>query len=454
VKRVLVIASNTCQDPYPVYPLGASVVAGALRRAGYLTRVLDLLLTDSPEEISRLVKEFQPNFIGVSVRNVDNVDSLTAEASWTGDALRTLVAGLKDVSHAPIILGGPGFSLMPEELLDHTGADYGVAGPGEVALPELLALLSSGKTPPHIVADPASSRSDIAQAAWDDAVFPEYLKRGGVPGLHTKRGCPNACLYCCYPKVEGTRIRHRDPREVVEEMRSARDRFGAREFFFTDAVFNDAEGQYLRLAEILAGADLGVGFSAYFQPLRLTHGEMTLLRRAGLKAIEAGTDGCCDRMLGSLRKPHRMRDVFAFQELCHTHRMPCAHFVTFGGPGETMDTLDEGLENLDRLAGGCVFAFLGLRIYQGTGLYRLAVNEGLIDNDAPLLKPTFYFSPDLDPAAIEDRLRRAFAGRRDRFFPPEEGNLRMRILRRMGHSGLLWDTLPAFASYKQGGTPA
>lgn len=450
MKRVLIIASNTCQDPYPVYPLGASVVAGALRRAGYPILVHDLALDASPDALARVLEAYDPECIGISVRNVDNVDSLSAEASWTGDALRDLVARLKTCGEAPIILGGPGFSLMPEALLEHCGADYGVTGPGEVALPALLDRLSTGKASPRIVAASGASRRVIGPAAWDDSVLPEYLKRGGVPGLHTKRGCPNACLYCGYPLVEGTMVRHRDPLEVVEDLRLARDRFGAREFFFTDAVFNDPEGGHLHLAEVLVRADLGVRFGAYFQPRRTTDAEWTLLKRAGLMAVEAGTDGGCDRTLEGLNKPHRMDDVFAFQEMCHAHRVPCAHFVIFGGPGETMETLEEGLANLDRLQGGCTFAFLGLRLHRGTGLYRLAVQEGRIQAGDALLRPTFYLSSHLDPALVEDRLRRAFAGRRDRFFPAEEGNLRMRVLRRMGYSGLLWDTLPAFASYKRG----
>jgi len=109
--------------------------------------------------------------------------------------------------------------------------------------------------------------------------------------------------------------------------------------------------------------------------------------------------------------------------------------------------VEEGLANLDRLPGGCVFTFLGLRIHHGTRLHDLAVNQGVIEADAPLLRPAFYISPDLDSQAAQARLRQSFASRRDRFFPPEEANLRMRVLRRMGYSGLLWDTLPAFAAY-------
>ncbi|MYL84805.1 radical SAM protein [Desulfovibrio aerotolerans] len=426
-------------------------MAGALRQAGYLTQIYDISLSASSDDLERVVKEFTPDVVGISVRNIDNVDSLTAGASWTGDSLRELVARLKGLVAGPVVLGGPGFSLIPEELLAHTGADYGVTGPGEAALPALLNHLAARKSSPRIVSAEGTSCSHIGPAAWDEFLFPEYLKRGGLPGLHTKRGCPNACLYCGYPVVEGTTICHRDPLEVVEDLRHARDHFGARDFFFTDAVFNDSEGGYLRFAEILAGAGLGIRFGAYFQPCRIGANELNLLKQAGLMAMELGTDSGCDQILTRLRKPHRMEDVFAFQAICHAHCIPCAHFIIFGGPGETMDTVEEGLANLEKLEGSCIFAFMGLRIHQGTGLHRLAVKEGRLAVGDPLLRPVFYLSSLLDPILLEDRIRRSFSGRRDRFFPPEEGNLRMRILRRMGYSGLLWDTLPIFTSHNQRG---
>jgi len=164
-------------------------------------------------------------------------------------------------------------------------------------------------------------------------------------------------------------------------------------------------------------------------------------------AVEAGTDGASDKTLHGLGKPHSMDDVFVFQECCANHALPCAHFVIFGGPGETQATLEEGLGNLERLNGGCVFAFLGLRVHKETKLHSLAVSEGCLRQDDPLIHPVFYHSPLLDANWAEQRLTEAFCRRRDRFFPPEEGFMRMRILRRMGYSGLLWNTLPVFSQY-------
>ncbi|MEO5590838.1 MAG: cobalamin-binding protein, partial [Gemmatimonadaceae bacterium] len=87
-----------------------------------------------------------------------------------------------------------------------------------------------------------------------------------------------------------------------------------------------------------------------------------------------------------------------------------------GGPGETPATLEETLRFADwRLnRGDAVYVTVGLRIYPGTTLHRIAIDEGVVSPDASLLDPTFYFSPDLDFEAAVNRLRQ-FAVNHSRF---------------------------------------
>jgi anaerobic magnesium-protoporphyrin IX monomethyl ester cyclase len=87
-----------------------------------------------------------------------------------------------------------------------------------------------------------------------------------------------------------------------------------------------------------------------------------------------------------------------------------------GGPGETGGTLEETLRFAgERLAAGdAVYATVGLRIYPGTTLHRIAVEEGVVARDADLLDPTFYFSPGLRFDAAVIRLKR-FAADHPRF---------------------------------------
>jgi hypothetical protein len=56
--------------------------------------------------------------------------------------------------------------------------------------------------------------------------------------------------------------------------------------------------------------------------------------------------------------------------------------------------------------GDAVYLTVGLRIYPGTTLQRIAIAEGVIDATSTLLDPTFYFSPELSFDAAVERLRR------------------------------------------------
>ncbi len=62
-----------------------------------------------------------------------------------------------------------------------------------------------------------------------------------------------------------------------------------------------------------------------------------------------------------------------------------------------------------------------------------------ISGSNTLLKPCYYLSPLVDKNWMNGMLKSAFHKRKDRFFPPEEGYMRMRALKLFGFKGLLWD---------------
>lgn len=450
--RVLLIATNTETEPYPVFPLGMAVVARALEQAGHEVRQLDALADGTSERISAVCLDFAPEAVGISVRNLDNVDSLTSAEHWALDEVRATVALLRRITGAPIFMGGPGFSLMPEQILEHTDADHGIVGEGEEACTRFLDMLAAGQTPPRLLHGSRRLRgTEIHGAAADSAILDYYLSQSGILNLQTKRGCPHACIYCTYPSLEGGQIRAREPEAVIEDILRTTASHDVHEIFFTDSVFNDRDGHWLRLAEAMVRQNLTIPWSGFFQPEGLAREELHLCRRAGLKALELGTDATTNTTLRGLRKSFDFATVERVHRLCVEERMPCAHFVIFGGPGETDLTVREGLANLDRLEHGVVFAFLGIRVYAGTPLLRLAIQEGALPADSDCLEPTYYFSPHIDPAVTEKTLTQAFKGRRDRLFPPSKGQQHMAVMRNFGFRGILWDTLIRFPETCQPG---
>ncbi len=51
---------------------------------------------------------------------------------------KKVIEGCRKFSSSPIFLGGSGFTLMPEMILDFLEADGGIAGEGEEAFPKVL----------------------------------------------------------------------------------------------------------------------------------------------------------------------------------------------------------------------------------------------------------------------------------------------------------------------------
>ena len=441
MKRILLISSNVTTEPYPVYPLGLAVIASALAAAGHLTSQFDFLASGESEELlgARLAA-FAPDYVCVSIRNLDNCDSLSA-TGYPAIAKR-LVEVVREGSQAPVIVGGPAFSIMPEELLAYTGADYGIVGEGERLVCELIRDLSLGKTSPKVLRGGALlADSEIGSPLYTASMVEFYLANSGMVNFQTKRGCPHGCVYCSYPSLEGNRYRFRDPREVVDDLERAKAEHGVDSFFFTDSVFNDGDGRYLGLVEEILRRGLALRWCCYLRPEAVGRREIALMKRAGLYAVELGTDAASDPTLRGLGKGFNFADVLEVNRACVAERLPCAHFVMFGGPGETMESVAEGLANLEQLEHAVVFAFSGIRILPGTPLFERAVSDGIVAEGASLRDPVYYQSPGVDAQAMNDQITAAFRNRRDRIFPPAEGQKRLAIMQRFGYRGLLWDTL-------------
>jgi len=147
--NILLINTNRNRSPMPVVPLGACMVAEAAERAGHRVRFLDLMFAGEPlQAIEQAIKQSAPEVIGISIRNIDNNDMLNP-VFFAGDCL-PLLYKIRALTNAPVILGGAAVSVMPEQLLRFTGADWAVAGEGDTVFSELVQALAEGRAPHHL----------------------------------------------------------------------------------------------------------------------------------------------------------------------------------------------------------------------------------------------------------------------------------------------------------------
>ena len=453
--RVFLVSVNRESAPYPVAPLGIAYVAGAARKAGHDVELLDLCFSQDVEgAIDQAVRRFAPELVGISIRNVDNL-TFPASVSYL-DEIQAAVTALRCVSSVPIVAGGPGFSIFPGRLLSLLDLDFGIIGEGEgtfcllarhlangTGVPDLPNLIRRGEAAPTVTRDvaPIAGNGLPARDLLDNA---RYLELGGMANLQTKRGCPFECTYCTYPHINGASLRLRPPTEVVDELASMVDGAEMDQVFFVDDIFNWPHHHAMGICEEIVSRKLRVGWTCFATPLGMTPELARAMKRAGCRGVEFGTDAASPSMLRALSKPFPQEAIRIASQACREAGLPDAHYLVFGGPGETPETLAETFAFFDDLKPRAVLAFLGIRIYPNTPLHRLAISDGVVPEGDDLLFPRFYFSTGIGADALKAAVALHAEARQNWVVPGfgiRSSPALLATLRRMGYRGPLWDRL-------------
>ncbi len=407
--RVLIVSANREVTPDPVYPLGAAYVAAAARGAGHVVDMLDVCFADSVHDaIARKIGSFRPDVVGVSIRNIDNV-AYPLSVSYMDDTI-DMMRAIRAAFTGPVVLGGSGFTMMPEQMLSALAETMGIVGDGEEAIVALISALSEkrdvGGVPGLIamkdgntvIRNRPKAIADIdaiglpARDLCDNAA---YLKWGGMGSVQTKRGCPFGCIYCTYPVVEGRLVRVREPRAVVDEIELSLKQWGVDSFFIVDSVFNNPPEHAQQIAREIIKRHLKVRLSAYFSPAFITERLLKDLAEAGLAGVDLGADSLTDPVLVRLGKNFTRDDVVSAVRIAHSVGIMTCLNIIFGAPGETPETMRETADLVDELSPTAHHAMVGIRIFPGTGLQRLAVEEGMDEARNIGLSPIFYIAPSV-----------------------------------------------------------
>lgn len=449
--HVLLVNLNRYEDPYPVYPLGLAYLTGALREAGHTVRIWDATL-DGEASLEETLRAEQPGLVGLSVRNVDTV-RWEQPRSFIEDAMETC-RRVRAASRSPLVIGGAGFSVYPGEMMEATGADFGVQGEGEAALLALIARLETrtpwqqipglwvGGSSPSCEAPPARLREPDTAAPWHDPrLLRLYVSRGSIPGVQTQRGCPLRCCYCTYPLIEGKRPRYAAAEGVVAEFRRLRE-LGVSYVFIVDSVFNTSPAHVERVCRALIEADTGMQWGCFLRPGGLDRELFELMRGAGLKDVEFGSDSFSDPVLRAYRKSFTWSSVLASTALASEFGVRYSHFLILGGPGETKQTLAETIAKADSLRDTNYFGTLGMRVYPGTPLHaELGQVDTPEERRASLHKPRFHISPEVGAEHLLALAEELKSTRRNWMLgaPPREFTELVAKLRKRGRQGPLWE---------------
>ena len=431
---------NTNRMQPPIAPIGMDYIASAAQDAGCDVELVDLCLAeDSATAIAQHFARRQPDLVGLSFRNVD--DCFWPSGTSFLPQLRRDVAAVRRVTDAPIVLGGVGYSVFPQRILEYAHADFGIHGDGEQSLVALWREVCGARrweqVPGLLVREGDHWR--VNPPAWPESlpIAPRrdfvdnttYFRRGGQVGLETKRGCARRCTYCADPLAKGRIHRLRPPAAVADELSALRAQ-GIDVLHLCDAEFNLPLAHALAVCDELIHRGLGtnVRWYAYLAVLPFPAELAERMQRAGCVGINFTSDATHPAMLRAYAQPHTKEDIARAVRLCRERGIAVMTDLLLGGPGETPETVAQTIADFQELDPDCAGAALGVRVYPDTPLAAAIGAEGPLETNpsicrhysgpVDLLQPTYYLSSALGPHPA--RLVRELIGADPRFFPPEE----------------------------------
>ncbi len=325
--------------------------------------VADLILVRSGirETIIRLVRDFDPQVIGLSV--------MTFQRRTAGRIIqlaRALKPGVK------IVVGGYDPSLAPEAY-EGMPVDYIVRGEGEVTFRELLRALENGgdeRIAGLSFREGEQWRHNCARRVHrlEDGeirlpnrrarVLQGYTLLGRqVDVVETSRGCTYDCSFCSIIEMRGRNFHVYPLDRVLDDIRDARDH-GARTIFLVDDNITLNVRRFEELCQKII--DAGLNQIDYFVQAMTSsiaaHGETLapLMRRAGFRYVFLGIENILDGDLHFLRAAAKNTDrnkngatggnatLQAIQWL-HRNKMLVVGGLIVGNPDDTRESVEANL---------------------------------------------------------------------------------------------------------------
>jgi radical SAM superfamily enzyme YgiQ (UPF0313 family) len=436
--RIAFISANRETMPDAVIPLGLlHVMAAAPERHEKL--FWDLCFEPDPlAAVTRKLREHQPDLVAIGLRNLQNMDYTSATSNL--DAYRSLVQAVRANSSAPIVLGGGGFSVAPQGVMEALGAEYGISGEGEFAFAQLLDELERPEPSLHAVErlyyrvdgklrftghSGNNLRIDDLPRPDRSVLDQRYYTNYGIESLQTKRGCPLHCTYCTYPLLEGNLSRMRNPVAVADEFMALGARDGVEHVFIVDSVFNLPPRHAKAICRELVARQNHTAWTSYISPVAFDDELAALMLAAGATGMEVGSDSGCDTVLDRLRKGFRTDRIRRLAGVAKAHGLKDFHSFILGTSGETLEDVEQTLDFIE-----------DLDPFAAVMLVWVEDSEAL-DPQLALMRQDFR-------EEIYERIRRR-AQQQPRWVVPRLGircNPRsFAVLRKMGLRGPLWQYL-------------
>ena len=338
----------------------------------------------SQEELSRRVKEVQPDMVAMSIMTFNLLD-----------ALHTARILKRDHPNLKVCLGGPHVNLYPKETLHQPEIDYVVFGEGEKIFFHLIQALESGdslksikglgwkeKGEEHI----NSAETELlnlnelpfpARHLVDISSYKHIIGEGRqFFTIQATRGCPAACSFC---DIRKTKFRVRSPESVVAEIEELVE-MGVDDLFFVDDTITIDKKNVLEICDLIVKRNINIHFKISARVDTINKEVIAALKKAGCYRIHYGIESASPKHLKYLQKGQTPEKVERACKMTRDAGLGFFAYMMIGIPHETKEEMFETVDFAKKLKPDYA-QFSICTPYPKVELYYQMIQEGIVPED-------------------------------------------------------------------------
>lgn len=352
--------------------------------------------TDVFEDFEKMIDEFKPDIIGISV----------------GDD--TLDLGIKLVSRVKrpnihIILGGVYPTFSPEEAISIEYIDSICIGEGEHALVELCQRMQKGtditgirnlwvKRNGIVYKNGVRELVDVNELPYEDFdIFEEKRFFRSMQGkifrmipVTIDRGCPYSCSFCAAPlqrkfyfdSGHGGYFRVKATSRVIEELQYHGDRYKADYIYFNSETFFARKEEDIKEFAREYASKIGLPFWCQTKIETITEKRVKLLEDMNCDRLSIGLEHGNEEFRKKVLNKHfsNQQAIESFQIL-EKSRIPVTVNNIIGFPDETRELVFDTIKLNRRIKTDSINAYFFVP-YRGTPLRQYCIDKGYLDPNA------------------------------------------------------------------------
>lgn len=364
--RILFIAPSTVRikynisGVYPLPPLGLAYIASILEKNDFFVEILDMpALKMDLENLYFYLKNNKHSIYGLSC-NVFNLRN--------GIKISQLIKKVNP--EAKIVLGGR-CTAFPPEVIFRYGPDFDiiVQGEGEQTMLKLCLSLRDKKKIENLGEICGISYRDNNKIITtpsppyytdlDDLPFParhllpnRYYRMHPPSGIYssatlmeTSRGCAYNCNFCTLPGP----IRMRSIPSIIEEFKEVINKFRTKEVHFIDPNFTYSQKRIIELCNQILENNIKIAWTCKTRVDLVSRDLLKTMFKAGCYMISYGVETGSQKILDSLNKGIKVRDIENSFSLTKECKIRALAYILLGAPGENNSTVEESMDLVERI---------------------------------------------------------------------------------------------------------